>query len=194
MSPPLVLASASPRRAALLAAAGYAFTVDASALDEALLFEGVRSPAQRAMLLARAKAEAVGPRHAGSVVVAADTLVVLDDDGLGKPRNASEAILLLSRLSGRSHEVVTGLAVIAPDGRLETTFSATQVAFARWPARALEAYARSGSPLDKAGAYGIQEMAGAFVDGVAGCPANVVGLPISRLARLLAPLGVAPGG
>jgi septum formation protein len=194
MMPTLVLASASPRRAALLAAAGYAFSVDAAAIDEDAAHAGVRSPARRAMLLAGDKACAVAERHPGAVVVAADTIVVLDDAPLGKPRDEAEAIAMLSRLSGRSHEVVTGIAVAVPEAAIEVGFAATQVAFARWPAAALLAYARSGAPLDKAGAYGIQEAAGRFVDGVVGDPTNVVGLPMSRLARLLAAAGVRPGG
>ncbi len=193
MSAPLVLASASPRRTALLAAAGYAFTVDAASIDEERAHHDVRSPARRAMLLARDKAAAVAARHPGAVVVGADTLVVLDDESLGKPKDEREAILMLSRLSGRSHEVVTGVAV-ARGADIALAFSATQVIFARWPAEALLAYVRSGAPFDKAGAYGIQEAAGSYVDAVVGCPSTVVGLPMSRLARLLAASGVHPGG
>jgi septum formation protein len=185
VSAPLVLASASPRRSALLAAAGFAFTADAAELDEDALFADVRSPARRAMLLARAKAEAVARRHAGALVLGADTMVVLDDEILGKPEDEAEAIRMLSRLSGRSHEVVTGLALVRPSGAVATAFASTAVSFARWPAGALLAYVRAGEPLDKAGAYGIQGGAGAYVERVDGCFFNVVGLPLERVRALL---------
>jgi septum formation protein len=183
---PLVLASGSPRREALLAAAGFAFTVDATPVDEERLFAEVRSPVVRATRLARAKAEAVAPRHPGSLVLGADTVVVLDDEALGKPRDESDAIRMLSRLSGRTHEVVTGLAVVRPGGAVDTAFAATPVAFARWPAEAILEYVRSGHPRDKAGAYGIQGVPGAYVERVDGCFFNVVGLPLERVRRLLA--------
>jgi len=183
---PFVLASSSPRRAELLRAAGYEFEVDPAGIDETALLADLASPSARAMGIALAKAQAVFARRPGRIVVGADTLVVLGDQALGKPRDEAEALWMLSRLSGTSHEVVTGLAVLAPGAAARTAFAATHVAFGRWPSAALLAYARSGAPLDKAGAYGIQEAAGAFVEGVQGCYFNVVGLPLSRLARLLA--------
>jgi septum formation protein len=184
----LVLASGSPRRAELLRAAGYTFTVDAPALDEEALFADVASPAGRASLLALAKARAVAPRHPGAVVLAADTFVVLGHELLGKPRDSDDALRMLSRLSGASHEVVTGVAVRAPDGVEKSGFEATRVTFARWPSAALVAYARSGAPLDKAGAYGIQGEAGAYVESLLGSYDNVVGLPVAVAVRLLAGL------
>lgn len=181
----LVLASGSPRRAQLLAAAGYAFTVDEPALDEASLHTDVASPSRRAILLALAKARRVAERSPERVVLGADTLVILGDAVLGKPRDAAEALYMLSRLSGSSHEVVTGVAVLIPGEDQRTGFAATRVTFGRWPAGAMAAYAASGAPLDKAGAYGIQDAAGPWIQDLAGCYFNVVGLPLSLVARLL---------
>ena len=184
---PFVLASGSPRRAELLRATGYAFEVDPAAIDETALLADVPSPSARATGIALAKARSVFDRRPDRVVVGADTLVVLGEQVLGKPKDEAEALWMLSRLSGTSHEVITGLAVLAPGAPARTAFVATHVTFGRWPSAALVAYARSGAPLDKAGAYGIQEAAGAFVEAVHGCYFNVVGLPLSRLARLLEP-------
>jgi septum formation protein len=181
----LVLASGSPRRAEILRGAGYAFTVDAPDLDEEALFPDVASPAGRACLLALAKARAVAARQPSAVVLAADTFVVLGHELLGKPKDEADALYMLSRLSGASHEVVTGVAVRAPDGAERTAFAATRVTFARWPSAALLAYARSRAPLDKAGAYGIQGEAGAYVESLGGSYDNVVGLPLAVAVRLL---------
>jgi len=190
MSPPaLVLASSSPRRAELLATLGVAFEAVTPAVDEEALFTDVSSPSRRATLLALAKARAVAERRPGARVLGADTVVVLDGEILGKPAGAADALAMLSRLSGRAHEVVTGLALREPDGAEQTAFVATAVRFARWPAAALAAYVATAHPLDKAGAYGIQGAAGAFVEHVEGCFVNVVGLPLERVGRLLAPGG-----
>lgn len=182
----LVLASGSPRRADLLARAGYEFTVDAPDLDEDALHAEVASPSRRAILIALAKARAIASRHADARVLGADTLVILGDQVLGKPRDPDEALWMLSRLSGTSHEVVTGVALVGSPSGEGTGFAATRVTFGRWPSAALLAYARSGAPLDKAGGYGIQEAAGAYVTDLAGCHFNVVGLPVSVVVRLLA--------
>jgi septum formation protein len=181
----LVLASSSPRRAEMLRALGVEFTTDAAALDEEAMFLEVASPSRRAVLLALAKGRAVAARHPGARVLAADTLVLLDAESLAKPRDAAEALWMLSRLSGRSQEVITGVAVVEPDGTARTGFSATGVKFARWPSAALLAYARSDGPRDKAGAYGLQQVAGAFVADMAGPADNVVGLPRALVMRLL---------
>jgi septum formation protein len=186
--PRLVLASSSPRRAELMSAAGFELEVLAPGVDEATLHADVASPSRRATLLALAKARAVAPQRPNSLILGADTMVVLGASVLGKPRDATEALAMLSRLSGTSHEVVTGLALLAPGGIERTGFAATQVTFARWPQAELVAYARSGKPLDKAGGYGIQEEAGVHIERVSGCYFNVVGLPLTLLSRLLAGL------
>ncbi len=198
MSAPLVLASASPRRAELLSVLGLPFTVDPARVDEEALTaaHGADSPSALAVALARAKAREVAGRHPGARVLGADTLVVLDGALLAKPADEAEARAMLARLSGRSHEVVTGLVVIEPDGSERSGFEATVVTFARWPAAAVAAYVASGEPFDKAGGYGIQGLPGAYVDRIEGCYFNVVGLPLSRLRRLLPPpaesLGTGP--
>jgi septum formation protein len=188
----LILASSSPRRRELLRAAGVTFEVAAAGLDEESLHLDVLSPSGRAVALARAKARAVARAHPGAWVLGADTIVVLDGEQLAKPADADEALWMLSRLAGRPHEVLTGLALLGgAEGAEHTTFEATTVRFHRWPAAALLSYARSADPLDKAGGYGIQGPAGAFVERVDGCYFNVVGLPLGRVRRLLGLAGLA---
>lgn len=182
----LVLASSSPRRAELLRSLGVEFTVDVAALDEEGMFLEVASPSRRAVLLAGAKARAVALRHPEARVLAADTLVLLGAESLAKPRDEGEALWMLSRLSGASHEVITGVVVRSPDGGERSGFAATRVTFARWPSAALLAYARSEHPRDKAGAYGLQGLPGAFVADLAGPADNVIGLPRTLVGKLLA--------
>jgi len=183
----LVLASASPRRAELLSSLGRTFEVCAADLDEEALIQGIASPTRCGVLLALAKARAVAALRPSARILAADTLVFLGEESLGKPRDADHALWMLSRLSGGSHEVVTGVAVLEPGGAERSGFASTRVTFARWPSAALVAYARSGGPLDKAGAYGLQEVAGGYVTGLDGPADNVVGLPRALVQRLLAP-------
>jgi septum formation protein len=192
VSAPLVLASASPRRAELLAMLGIPFTIEPSRVDEEALTQAHRTdaPAALGVTLARAKALEVAARRPGARVLGADTLVVLDGTLLAKPANPAAAREMLARLSGRSHEVVTGVAVVEPDGSIAEGFAATVVTFARWPAAAVAAYVASGAPFDKAGGYGIQGLAGAYVERIDGCFFNVVGLPLSLTRRLL---GAVPG-
>jgi septum formation protein len=182
----LVLASASPRRAELLRSLGHTFEVCAADLDEEALIAGIASPSRCAVLLAVAKARAVRALRPGARVLAADTMVFLGEESLAKPRDEGHALWMLSRLSGASHEVVTGVAIVEPDGSERTGFASTRVTFARWPSAALVAYARSESPRDKAGAYGLQDLAGGYVTGIDGPSDNVVGLPRALVSRLLA--------
>ena len=123
-------------------------------------------------------------------MLGADTLVVLDGTLLAKPADPTAAREMLARLSGRSHEVLTGVVVVEPDGSIAEGFAATVVTFARWPAAAVDAYVASGEAFDKAGGYGIQGFAGAYVERIDGCFFNVVGLPLSLARRLL---GAVPG-
>lgn len=185
MTAKLILASASPRRAELLRAAGIDFEVDPARLDEEKLHTDVASPSRRAVLLALAKARAVAALRPGARVLGADTVVVLDAEILGKPRDADHALWMLSRLSGRAHEVITGVAVVEASGDERTGFAATAVMFRAWPAAELLRYTRSSDPLDKAGAYGIQGPSGAHVEEIDGDFSNVVGLPITLVRRLL---------
>jgi septum formation protein len=183
----LVLASSSPRRAELLRAAGYRFRVDAPEVDETPL-AGER-PAEMVERLAAAKAAACGELDA--VVLAADTIVTIDGDLLGKPADRQEAIAMLERLSGRSHRVVTGWTVRRPDAQV-TAHTETTVRFRRLVAAEIIAYVDSGEPLDRAGAYAIQGGACGFVAALDGPYDNVVGLPVGHIAQVLARFGIHP--
>ena len=180
---PLVLASASPRRVALLRQAGAEFTVVDPGPDRE--WPGDAAPRQGVRALALDKARRVAERRATSVVIGADTVVVMRGQRLGKPRDVREAEDMLGRLHGRTHEVWTGLAVVR-GGESRTAAEVTRVQFSRLTAEEVAAYARSGEPLDKAGGYGIQGLAGQFVKRIDGDYFNVVGLPLARLRAVLA--------
>ncbi|MEO8586042.1 MAG: Maf family protein [Acidobacteriota bacterium] len=187
MRPALVLASSSPRRRELLAALGLTFSVRHADVDESLLpSESAFDAAER---LARTKAERVAAGSFDALVVAADTLVVLDGTALGKPRDRADACRMLSALAGRAHEVVTGVAC-ARGGRVVSGRETTRVVFAPMSQVEIESYAASGEPDDKAGAYGLQGIGGLFVERVEGSPSNVVGLPVRLFYRLASELGV----
>ncbi len=172
------MASSSPRRAALLRAAGYAFEVRPSGVEEWPYPGG--DPAAYAEALARAKAAGTG----GDVVVGADTIVVLDGAVLGKPAGAADAAAMLRRLSGRAHEVVTGIAVRHRDV-LRSGHCRARVTFRHLAEPEIQAYVAGGEPLDKAGAYAYQGGAGPFVAELDGDADTVVGLPLVLLERLL---------
>jgi septum formation protein len=185
--PPIVLASASPRRRELLEALGLAITIRPTGVPEDLLpGEDAFDAAER---LARSKAEAaVTETAADSLVIAADTLVVLEGHALGKPADHSEAILMLRRLSGRRHEVVTGVA-ISHGSRMVSAREISEVYFEPMTEHEIESYASTPEPHDKAGAYGMQNLAGVFIERVDGSPSNVIGLPVRLVRRLLVELG-----
>lgn len=189
--PPLVLASASPRRRALLEQIGYApDTVEPAALDEAVL-PGER-PEAHAARLARAKAEAVAARHPGAFVLGADTVVVCGRRILEKAESEEGARRCLSLLSGRRHRVYGGVTVIDPAGRMVSRLVRTAVAFKRLSDDEMTAYLASGEWQGKAGGYAIQGRAAAFVRFVNGSYSNVVGLPLHETYRLLVGLGLPP--
>jgi septum formation protein len=180
---PLVLASASPRRVALLRQAGAEFTVadpgpDGPWPDGAEAKHGVRA-------LALVKARRIALQRPGRVVIGADTVVVIRGLRLGKPRSTREALEMIRRLHGRTHEVWSGVAIVA-DGEQRTAAEVTKVQFHKLDERTMRAYAKSGEPLDKAGAYAIQGLAGQFVRRIEGDWTNVVGLPLPRLRLMLA--------
>lgn len=179
----MILASASPRRRELLEKAGYDFDVVASDAEE--IMEADLEPAQIAMRNAEAKAADV-QTHAGNdaIVIGADTIVVLDGTLFGKPKDAQDARRMLEELSGRSHQVVTGVCVCTQDAS-KTFFETTHVFFKELDGADIDAYIATGEPMDKAGAYGIQGKAGAFVDHIDGSYANVVGLPMEHLQEVL---------
>lgn len=178
----LVLASASPRRARLLAEAGYAFEVVPADIDERRL--GRETPVAYVRRLARGKAEAVAPRYPGRVVVGADTIVVIDGLVLGKPADATEAAGMLGRLAGRCHTVLTGVALVR-DARSEVAVERTEVTFTALDADRIRWYVETGEPDDKAGAYAAQGIGSRFIERIEGSYSNVVGLPIPVVGRLL---------
>jgi len=187
MPPLIVLASSSPRRRGILASLGLRFEARAADVDESLLpSEGAFDAAER---LALAKAATVRGAAPDTLVVAADTLVVLEGEALGKPRDRADARRMLSALAGRDHDVVTGVAC-ARGGRVVSGRETTRVVFAPMSRAEIAEYAETGEPDDKAGAYALQGLGGLFVERVEGSPSNVVGLPLRLLYRLAAELGV----
>lgn len=181
----IVLASSSPRRSRLLAALNLEFEVVRPKVDEPP-FAGL-SPRARAMKTAELKARDVAGRLDSSggacLVLAADTIVVLGDRCLGKPRDREHARAMLGELSGREHSVTTGLAIQRVGGTLWLDAETTRVTFARLSRRAIERYVDSGQAEDKAGAYGVQEIGGEFIESVAGDLTNVIGLPLIKLRQ-----------
>jgi septum formation protein len=185
----LILASASTRRAEILRDAGFSFVVLSSAVDETP-FPG-ESANEHVQRLSEAKAELVAARAIGpAIVIAADTVIALDGLVLGKPRSTDDARHMLEKLSGRTHSVVTGVALIRlPDAARRTFVESTLVHFAALSSEEIIRYLATGEPHDKAGSYAIQGHAGRFVPRVEGCYFNIVGLPLSRLYRALVDLG-----
>jgi septum formation protein len=185
----LILASASPRRAEILRDAGFSFTVMSSAVDETPIpGESGQDLVQR---LADAKAELVAARAVGpAIIVAADTVVLIEGEILGKPRTTEDARQMLTRLSGHVHSVVTGVSLIRlPDAERRSFVETTQVHFAALDSEELNRYLATEEPSDKAGAYAIQGRAGRYVSRIEGCYFNVVGLPLARLCHSLSELG-----
>ncbi len=178
----LVLASASPRRAELLRAAGFSFDIQPIDLDERV--RDGESPAAYVQRLAEAKASEIARRIPGTVVLGADTAVVVDERILGKPRDQADAAAMLETLSGRSHDVLTGVSIVH-DGVAETTCECTRVYFLQLTAEEIGWYVASGEPYDKAGGYAVQGLASRFIERIEGSYSNVVGLPIACVYRLL---------
>ena len=168
---------------------GAPFTVQPSDIEETLAPGPLVEAVAR---LALDKAQAVAARVGEGVVLGADTVVAVDGEALGKPAGPDDARAMLRRLRGRTHEVITGVAVVdARTGRAERAAVTSRVTMADYGEREIEAYVASGEPLDKAGAYAIQGGGGALVAGLEGSYSNVVGLPLAETARLLAAFGVA---
>jgi septum formation protein len=182
----LILASASPRRSELLTNAGISFTAEPAHVAEQPFPD--EPPLQYAQRLARDKASAVFARHSDNVVLGADTIVVVDEHLLEKPRDATDAARMLRLLSGRAHQVITGVCLIAP-GYEQTETEITEVRFSKLSESEIASYVETGEPMDKAGAYAIQGMASRWVERIDGCYFNVVGLPVPRLYRMLQTLG-----
>lgn len=189
LSPKLILASASPRRQELLRQLGLDFEVIPSSIEERI--SPGTEPDMAAMKLAESKAVDVAHRVEDGLVIGADTVVALDDCILGKPKDEEEAREMLERLSGRWHRVFTGIAVINK-ATLEkvTTCEESRVKFKDITAAEIENYIRTGEPMDKAGAYGIQGKGALLVEKIEGCYYNIVGLPLFKLSLVLSHFGV----
>jgi nucleoside triphosphate pyrophosphatase len=191
----LILASASPRRAEILRDAGLRFEIArANVAETRRPGESARAMTRR---LARAKAQAVvrklaePPRDA--IVIGADTIVEVNGKLLGKPRSRAAARRMLAKLAGNTHRVVTSIAAIRlSDGLEEFATESTRVRFVKLSANEIASYVATGEPLDKAGAYAVQGIAGRFIERIDGCYFNVVGLPLARLYRMLIHLGWKP--
>ena len=180
--PKLILASGSPRRAEILTSVGWEFTKIVPDIDESEV--PGESPEDYVQRLAREKAEAVAPKNSEGVILAADTTVVIDDQIIGKPVDMEDARRMLRLLSGKGHEVLTGVAVLV-DGDMRIGLQRTGVKFAELTEAEVNFLAEMGDPLDKAGAYAVQAQAALFIEGIEGDYWNVVGLPISLVYRLV---------
>lgn len=178
----VILASASPRRKELLGLITKEFKIIPSGVEETVP-DGV-PPEKQPEYLARLKAEDIAKKYPHGTVIGADTSVIIDDCVLGKPDGREQARAMLSRLSGRTHKVVTGCAVIK-NGECRSFSSVTEVEFYPLEDKEIEEYIATGEPFDKAGAYGIQGKGGLLVKAIRGDWYNVVGLPVARLARVL---------
>ena len=186
----LVLASASPRRQELLRNAGIAFAVHPADIDESP--RDGELPVECAQRLAREKALAVSRSRPQDCVLGADTIVVVDEKILGKPRDADDAARMLRLLSGRTHEVITGVCLVGPAGglrtenrELRTASETTRVTMAEISDDEISKYIATGEPMDKAGAYAIQGIASRWIPRIEGDYSNVVGFPVALVYRML---------
>ena len=191
--PALILASASPRRADLLASAGVAFEVIPAGIPE--VHRAGESPADYVVRNAEAKARAVAERVAPDprTVLGSDTVVALGDAILEKPDDEAHAKAMLADLSGAIHEVITGVALIGGNGEVDAWSVSTKVVFRTVQAEEIAAYVASGEPMDKAGAYAIQGGAASWVRKIEGSYTNVVGLPLCEVVEALAGMGADRG-
>jgi septum formation protein len=191
----LILASASPRRSQLLRAAGVRFTVMPADLDESA--RAGETPRALVLRLAEEKARAVAQRVGPApprLVLGSDTIVVIGEDVLGKPRDPDHAVALLGRILGRRHTVLTGVALVdSASGVTRATCVSSEVAMRSASDAEVRAYVASGEPLDKAGAYALQGEGRRFVERVIGSESNVIGLPLEETLALLRGAGVAVG-
>ncbi|MGZ4873425.1 MAG: Maf family protein [Candidatus Angelobacter sp.] len=186
--PELILASSSPRRQELLREIGVPFRVHAAHINEDQITG--EAPGAYALRLAREKAEAVAVQYPQSYVIGADTIVVVDGEVLGKPKDQGDAVRMLWRLSGRGHEVTTAVSMIAPGTLAKTRASTTKVYFRELAEDEIQRYVAGGEPMDKAGAYAIQGGASRWADRIEGEFSNVVGLPLSLVTDMLRTTGL----
>ena len=182
----IILASGSPRRHELLKKLCKNFIVEVSDATEV---QQADDPKTLAIENARLKASSIAAKHPDAIVIGADTIVVLDGEIFGKPDGVSGAEAMLARLSGRRHEVITGLAICA-GGKVFTTAEVTEVYFGEMTAEEIREYVATGEPLDKSGSYALQGGATKFIEKIHGDWSNVVGLPVYRLRRLAQAAGL----
>ena len=178
----LILASKSPRRNELLKLTGYSFLTVPAVKDENVP-SGI-APADAVLMLSQQKAEEISESHPNDIVIGADTVVALGNNIMGKPKDETDAFNMLKALSGKTHTVLTGVCIISPDKKI-SFYEQTEVEFYTLGENEIMRYIASGEPMDKAGAYGIQEKGALFVKRINGDFYNVVGLPVARLAREL---------
>lgn len=183
----LILASQSPRRTTLMTEAGYEFDVQPAAIEEKV--DPTQTPTNNAMALALQKARWVASRQKRCFVIGADTLVVLDEKIIGKPTDPDDAERILTRISGRPHQVITGVAVINPESQSFTDATASTVQIKTLTREEIRAYIKTGEPMDKAGAYAIQGQGAFMVTSWSGPFDNIVGLPVDSLRTLLREAG-----
>jgi septum formation protein len=185
-----ILASASPRRKTILERLGMRFIVDPSGMQEPDRKPGEK-PARYAIRIACLKAAEVAKRHKSGIIIAADTIVILDNTIMGKPAGATDAGRMLKHLSGHWHEVISGLCLVdCSKRRVNSIYSRTRVHFRRISLAEIEWYLKSGEHSDKAGAYGAQGRASIFIDKIDGCFFNVVGFPVAAFSKLCRKHGI----
>ena|SRR5215471_1495904 len=183
----IILASSSPRRAEILTSLGIPFEVESADIDETL--RSGEHAARAASRLAEAKARRIAPRHPKRWILGADTLVVLDETILGKPRDAEDALRMLRLLSGREHLVVTGVALLREDAPPRILLEESRVRISPLSAEELSWYVDTREPMDKAGAYAVQGLGSRFIEGIRGSYTNVMGLPARAVYRLMREAG-----
>ncbi|MEZ5344984.1 MAG: Maf family protein [Pyrinomonadaceae bacterium] len=184
--PKLILASGSPRRAEILNAVGWEFEKIVPEVDESQLEDEI--PEDYVIRVSKKKSDAVASHHPEKLILAADTVVVIENRILGKPIDRDDAKSMIAQLSGRSHEVLTGIA-LSQNGKTETAVQRTEVKFSSLSEAETAFLVENGSPLDKAGAYAVQAQAALFIEKIDGDYWNVVGLPINLVYRLAAEFG-----
>ncbi|MFH1186813.1 MAG: Maf family protein [Candidatus Levyibacteriota bacterium] len=185
----IILASRSPRRKQLLESIGLKFKVVVSNIDEKLIVE--KNPQKLAEKLSRQKANAILKKYKNAIVIAADSIVVQNKEIIGKPTSEKNASEILQKLSGRKHTVITGFTVLDTKTKKSVTRSViSKVYFKKLTKEEIEVYVKTGKLMDKAGAYGIQDKAGVFIEKVEGDFFNVVGLPIFAVCKTLQEFGI----
>jgi septum formation protein len=188
MSNKLILASSSPRRKELLSGLGLSFVIDSSDVDES--FSPGTPPQQVVEMLSLRKASAVAHKYDEGLVIGSDTIVVLNDEILGKPANDEDAYNMLSKLQGRTHHVLSGVAIVdASTGKIKVSSSCTEVTMRTLSDKQIVNYVQSGEPRDKAGAYAIQGLGSTIVERIDGDYFTVVGLPLCLLNQMMAKFG-----